>query len=367
MDGTGVLDSVRRWLGRPHDFDWIFEHHSTKPLHRVIRGVFVGAVAVYALVLLLMLGSPNGPQGTVAVGYSIAILVVQVLVIGWLLVGPVPTHKWQFTGFLVFGDLGLASAIVLDTPTSAMLGTFLFSINASICVFFLSPRWLLAHLLFTNAVIVYLGVAAYTQGLWGVNDAVAAVVTASAANSAVPMFAQFAWSLVSHDARQSELDPLTGTPNRRGLQNALEDLWAGAIAADHPVAVVMVDIDRFKSVNDRYGHDEGDAVIIRVARRLQEHLRDHGVVARTGGEEFLAVMVAPPKDVEPAIHTALAALHDRTDPVPITASTGIAIVSPGTALWSSGVSAMTSVTRAADSMMYRAKDSGGDGSCTVYL
>ena len=83
-------------------------------------------------------------------------------------------------------------------------------------------------------------------------------------------------------------DALTGLPNRRALDAAV----AKAIANRKPeelVAVYMLDLDGFKRVNDEFGHDVGDALLVEVARRLQAHLRSSDLVARLGGDEFLVV------------------------------------------------------------------------------
>jgi diguanylate cyclase (GGDEF)-like protein len=83
-------------------------------------------------------------------------------------------------------------------------------------------------------------------------------------------------------------DPLTGLPNRRILDAA----FSGAIAArkaDELVAVYMLDLDGFKQVNDQYGHDTGDTLLIEVARRLKASLRSSDVVSRMGGDEFLVL------------------------------------------------------------------------------
>jgi len=83
-------------------------------------------------------------------------------------------------------------------------------------------------------------------------------------------------------------DPLTGLPNRRLLNSAVSN----AIAQRRPgelVAVYMLDLDGFKEVNDHYGHDSGDALLIEVSRRLQASLRSSDVVSRLGGDEFLVL------------------------------------------------------------------------------
>lgn len=86
-------------------------------------------------------------------------------------------------------------------------------------------------------------------------------------------------------------DALTGIPNRHYLDQALAGPWARERRAHHPLSVLMIDIDHFKALNDRYGHPAGDACLREVARRLQEALgRPDDVLARYGGEEFIALL-----------------------------------------------------------------------------
>lgn len=83
-------------------------------------------------------------------------------------------------------------------------------------------------------------------------------------------------------------DPLTGLPNRRGLHLALTHALTQC-NPQRPLAVYLLDLDGFKPVNDRYGHDAGDELLIAVTRRLQDHLRQTDLVARLGGDEFVVV------------------------------------------------------------------------------
>jgi len=81
-------------------------------------------------------------------------------------------------------------------------------------------------------------------------------------------------------------DPLTGLPNRRGFIESVTPLLDRARSGDLPAALLLVDIDRFKSINDVYGHDAGDAVLCRIARRIARWEGPICTVARLGGEEF---------------------------------------------------------------------------------
>lgn len=85
-------------------------------------------------------------------------------------------------------------------------------------------------------------------------------------------------------ARDASTDPLTGLPNRRALLKELEP--ALAEAAEHPVSLAIIDLDHFKSINDRYGHDVGDLVLKHVARIMRRLSSEHCYFARLGGEEF---------------------------------------------------------------------------------
>lgn len=90
-------------------------------------------------------------------------------------------------------------------------------------------------------------------------------------------------------AAQATTDPLTGLPNRRGLDQELERRIALAHRHDQALSVVLVDIDRFKAVNDQLGHDAGDRALVELAGRLAASVRDGDVVGRWGGEEFLLI------------------------------------------------------------------------------
>jgi two-component system cell cycle response regulator len=84
-------------------------------------------------------------------------------------------------------------------------------------------------------------------------------------------------------------DPLTGLPNRRCAWDRLAEEWQNATRSSTPLSVMMIDIDRFKKVNDEFGHEVGDLVLNEVAQVLRTHARQGEDVARIGGEEFLVI------------------------------------------------------------------------------
>ncbi|WP_439817814.1 GGDEF domain-containing protein [Zavarzinia sp. CC-PAN008] len=91
--------------------------------------------------------------------------------------------------------------------------------------------------------------------------------------------------------RLSRRDTLTGLLNRRALFEALEREWARSTRTAAPLCVVCLDIDHFKAINDAHGHPMGDAVLARLGRVLVETLRGSDIVGRTGGEEFIALLL----------------------------------------------------------------------------
>jgi two-component system cell cycle response regulator len=90
--------------------------------------------------------------------------------------------------------------------------------------------------------------------------------------------------------RISLTDGLTEIDNRRCLENRLHEMWQHSVRLHEPIALIMCDIDKFKSVNDNYGHQAGDSVLKEVARLLKEEAREIDRVGRYGGEEFLLIL-----------------------------------------------------------------------------
>jgi diguanylate cyclase (GGDEF)-like protein len=128
------------------------------------------------------------------------------------------------------------------------------------------------------------------------------------------------------------LDPLTGLANRRAFLDAAAQLTQTQTARDVPVAVFMIDLDRFKSVNDRFGHSVGDEVLRIFAESAQVNLRPTDIVARLGGEEFAVLLVDACRDnafkAAERIRSTFAALAATVagHAVNATASIGVAII-----------------------------------------
>lgn len=158
---------------------------------------------------------------------------------------------------------------------------------------------------------------------------------------------------------QSVRDPLTNLWNRRWLLETTNRMLAQARNGETELAIISLDIDHFKSFNDRFGHDAGDLVLREVADLLVDVARDRGAACRTGGEEF--VLLCPGLEHDAAMYLAeeirsgLALLNPTYDGKPLPPIT----VSAGVANYRRGDSA-NGILRAADTALYTAKEEGRD-------
>ena len=184
--------------------------------------------------------------------------------------------------------------------------------------------------------------------------------TAPAWGSAVHEVRELAGELESAMLRKAEShlvvaalnDSLTGLPNRRYLQEQL----ASELAVEDSTALLFIDLDRFKIVNDSMGHDVGDALLVQVARRLASVAREGDTVARLGGDEF--VLICAGATLQQAQGVGERILEALREPVEIGGHTLVVSASIGVAVAEPGQSA-AELLKLADLSMYRAKAGGG--------
>ncbi|EKF58524.1 response regulator PleD [Agrobacterium albertimagni AOL15] len=154
-------------------------------------------------------------------------------------------------------------------------------------------------------------------------------------------------------------DGLTGLHNRRYLDTHLRTLFARAKVRGRPLTLCITDIDRFKQVNDVYGHDAGDEVLKEFAGRIRSTVRGADLACRFGGEEFVVVMPDTPAEVAATVAERLRGmiearpfqLRSGESPLMLTASMGIATIGPG-------VETPEQLLKQADRALYEAKNSG---------
>ena len=159
--------------------------------------------------------------------------------------------------------------------------------------------------------------------------------------------------------RQARTDALTGLLNRRGFEAQIGFALALAARNLQPLSVVTLDVDHFKRINDRYGHAVGDAVLQRLARLLPEHLRASDIVARVGGEEFVALL--PSTDTAGAMKVAQAlldAVAAAADP-----DVGELTLSAGVASLRNLQDSRAALLQRSDEALYTAKQAGRNRVC----
>lgn len=156
--------------------------------------------------------------------------------------------------------------------------------------------------------------------------------------------------------RQALFDALTNLPNRRGIQKFIEHETSRAKRQQEKLTIILCDIDRFKQVNDHYGHDGGDIALNHVARLFKQSIREQDAVARWGGEEFLFVLPATSEQnavlLAEKVRETLAAtpVQLAETQFTVTASFGVAEIDPAVGL--------NTALSLADKALYLAKEKG---------
>jgi len=284
-------------------------------------------------------------------------------------------------GMHYIGMAGLDAAAQRIWAPDLVIASAIFSIGfaiAALCAFELAPkRYRLAAasalLLIAIVSLHFTGMGALTlepdprvllssQGLG--RHLLAALVAGGAASTlligivlafADRQVAASKLAIAEQTAAMALHDALTGLPNRRHLQETLDRALA-KVSPSAPLAVVAVDLDRFKPVNDLYGHAVGDELLVRIARILSDEADDDGFVARLGGDEFVLLLRYEGEDALIDRLSALSAKFDKPLPlqdneVAVGATLGVALAP------ADGVKADV-LMRRADVALYRAK---GDG------
>ncbi len=165
---------------------------------------------------------------------------------------------------------------------------------------------------------------------------------------------------------QAHIDALTGLPNRRMLRQRLNEALTHARQTESALAVVFMDLDNFKQVNDTLGHHEGDALLVEAAHRIQQHMGRTDTLARMGGDEFTLVLAGLPAGADP-----VALLGPRLDglldalqqPYLLGQSEVFVSASMGLAMYPADASQIEDLLRHADQALYAAKGAGRNRWC----
>jgi diguanylate cyclase (GGDEF)-like protein len=361
---AGFSSHLRDWWSEPVDYaaqvQYFTKRSKSGPI-QVLIGMGTGFNGV--LSMLILLPSARTPASQIAV----AVFAVLQLFWGWVwCYRPWPSRQVSLA-FVSSADIAIAAVAVLDT--NWLLGLFAFNAFAMLSVllmFFDGPKVLTGHivwiLLVTAAFAVQVSIAAHLNAL--AVTAKALVLVAPVVMT--PLGIQLGIWALRNDANESVTDPLTGLLNRRGLHLHIGELLRAATPMASEVAATVVDLDRFKAINDTFGHTTGDEVLIRCARRITRVVSSSALVARIGGEEFVVVDLAGPGQAERSadrIRDAIAAPAEHA----ITASVGVTslAIASFAADGVDPVQLLETIVERADHAMFDAKRDGGNSTVHV--
>ncbi|MEI4271908.1 GGDEF domain-containing protein [Klenkia sp. LSe6-5] len=331
-------------------------------------GVMGGRVAARVIAVLLLVGSALGAlnlrvdgvlrPGTPTGVYAGAMALLAALAVVLLATGRV--GRAAVAGLVLLGDV-VYVVVALSITEPMLYAPPLMMLFAAFAAAWFLDGWLLgAHML---AVPVACWVALHGSFADPVPLAVQVLVQSvvlDVASFGVYVLRRRVQRLLVATERLSSTDPLTGLANRRSMTAQAGRLWAQAQREGLSVAAFLLDLDRFKQLNDAHGHATGDAVLLAVAASLSREVRPTDVLARTGGEEMVVLgLVHDHHDARQLGERLRAAVrraeHDRHR---VTASVGSAITTPvpgedpHDAVWR--------LIDRADAAMYTAKQAGRD-------
>ena len=347
---------LREWFSLPIRYDWLRNYLEARGLERLARHSAAALLLACALLWSLMVIGENhsmAPLGiAVAIGSAITCTGFSILwAVRW---PPAGMSKAFVLALAVFGALLFLSQPAHPVDGACIVG-FLFVNSYAACVH--TRRFLAAPIAIGLLVtgVYFARVAAEGDLIRAFNDCTFYLV----AIVVIPLCFQYMVYLLSSDADDSDFDPLTALLNRRGFDRAVRQL-VGTPRGDETteLSFVMIDLDRFKSINDTFGHPVGDEVLIAVGEILRRACGSGAPFARIGGEEFV-VAYAGDRSVACAIaeHVRRRLLDTRWC---LTASFGIASA-PLLDDETSDTEWLTEhLLRVADQLMYTAKRAGGD-------
>lgn len=265
--------------------------------------------------------------------------------------------------FVVWAEAALALTVLsaADRNTSALAGAGLFILVGIYVTLLHSYRVLVLHLVWTIATILVAFSFAIADPQTDLPMLSSRLMILFGLITVIPWSMHFGVQFLKEDAQGSDRDPLTELLNRRGLAAKSAALLSTRSPESSIFATVVIDLDGFKTLNDKRGHGAGDHALCMVAARLASTIPAPGVVARLGGDEFAAIVCAPTQSEIEAITAAIHdAVHCSTDANTITASTGAWIFGADIPSEADVGVVFSNELHCADLAMYEAKRSGGN-------
>ncbi|MEC3953736.1 GGDEF domain-containing protein [Nocardia sp. CDC153] len=345
------LRLFREWWREDFDYQWVVEAIAARSALGLLKTA-VGLCGLAApIIAVLSVLSPTGPTDSASRVLLWLLAGVGVLWCARWLVGPWPTER---ASLLLTGiaDVSITAVCALSPGYVVRAVGMMMLLIIGIYVSALhSPKMLVGQTVWSLLSACLLAAPLFRGG-----DTTSALIMilGMAAAVMVPPGLQICYSLLRGDMLS---DPLTRLLSRRGL-----DYYSAirfARPASFPASVMMIDLDRFKAINDTYGHCAGDEVLVRTADRLRRVAPPKSIVSRFGGEEFAIIVglsLAAALEVADRVRGAIA---EPIGPMTVTASIGLAPM-PAPDAQNPTCDPVRVAIASADEAMYRAKQQGGN-------
>ena len=342
------------WWRQPDHFDWLTGYLQAHGLSTSTRRILAGVSASLALwpVNVLWGPPPFQPRLSLAVSVLAAAVGLAMAVLWW---SRWPTRR-QSIFFAMTGSVSIAAGCLWETQAvvALMAGSAL-AASGGYIAFFHNARFMVANFCLAGAVGAVEVARLVADGQSTL--AFTGYFLVLELNVVVPFAIQIVVRALGVDLLRANRDPLTGLLNRRACERAI--IGRMLAGGDHAfLAVAMVDLDRFKEVNDRHGHAAGDEALVATGRALTTVCRDTAIVGRVGGEEFLiadTVATERPPGWGEELCNAVGALLAS-----VTASVGTATVELRSVGADDVEEAFRQLVADADAAMYEAKRCGGN-------
>lgn len=346
---------IARWWRKPDHYEWLSSYLHARRFTRPTQ-IFMACLAASAV--FVPINAVWGPASThqtalIAVGVVAGVAGIGYSVL-WLTRWPSRSQSIGF-GLTIAVSTGLGSWMAAD-PTIGLTACSALAVSGGYLAFFHTARLVTANL------VIALGVAA-TQAVRLVAEgqevlAVSMYFVVIELNAGVPLAIQIVVYALGIDLIRSDRDPLTGLLNRRSFEREVVAALLDGQRKGSFLAFAMIDLDRFKALNDRMGHSVGDDALVAVGQALTTKLPASAIIGRVGGEEFLVADI-----VRAAIPDALAEQAKQaviSTPYHLTGSVGTASVATDTIDFTGIADVLHRLTAQADVAMYRAKRAGGN-------
>jgi diguanylate cyclase (GGDEF)-like protein len=346
---------IAAWWRQPDHYDWLSSYLHARGFTRPAQILMACIGASGALVPANALWGPESNNHAVlfalGIGAGVAGIAYAVL---WLTRWP---SRQQSIGFA----LTIAVAIGVGSWTAAnpivgLMSCAALAVSGGYLAFFHTAR------LVTINLVIALGMAAIHALTMAVDGqailALSMFFLVLELNAGVPLAIQIVVHALGIDLIRSDRDPLTGLLNRRSFEREVVAALLDGQRRGSYLAFAMIDLDRFKALNDSLGHSVGDAALVAVGHALQENLPESAIVGRVGGEEFLVADI-----VRTAVPDALGEQAKQaiiSTPYRLTGSVGTASVATETLDITNIADILHRLTTQADVAMYRAKRAGGN-------